>query len=48
MTFMFTYYPDYATTNPIDMIVWLHQLASFNEESIEANRIMMETDSYYN
>jgi len=26
MTFMYTYYPDYAA-NPIDMIVWLYNFA---------------------
>jgi hypothetical protein len=31
MTFMYTYYPEYALA-PIDMIIWLYDVAKFNEE----------------
>jgi hypothetical protein len=31
MTFIYTHYPEYAP-NPVDMIVWLYQMATFNEE----------------
>lgn len=31
MNFVYTYYPEYAA-NPIDLLVWLYSMASFNEE----------------
>ena len=46
MTFIYTYYPEYAA-NPIDILIWLYEIAAFNENQARLQRQAMDVDSAY-
>lgn len=43
MTFIYTYYPEYAQ-NPVDMIVYLYQMAQWQEDQMRLQQ--MESEAY--